>query len=165
MKINEQQAKIGLYILAGFLTYKFVFSILQKTGLVEDESDKGADKFKASEFLTPAPFIEWMKTNKDKNGNYLINYIDNPSVKMVFSGTVNDLFESKGFWNDDEENVYKIFRLQPSKIHISALSYYFLKAKGRSLPDYIAGFMNNNELNNLNKIVNSKPSTFNLQIN
>lgn len=159
MEMNEKTGKFILYAVAGFLAYKIVYSILRATGAVQTKEDIAADQFIASNYLTVEPYVNWMKEK-----GYFSN-IDNIAVRSLFAGQVQRIWDAKGFFNDDEEAVFSVFRAMPSKIHASAVAYYFGKIKNRSLPDYLAGFMNSSELALLNSILEKKPNTFNLTIN
>jgi len=159
MELNEKQGKFILYAVAAFLAYKVVYSILRATGAVDDKNDVIADQFISSIYLTPDPYKNWMRENGYES------YINNLAVRSLFAGSVERIWNAKGFFNDDEEAIFGVFRALPSKIHVSAVSYYFTQIKGRSLPDFLNGFMDSDELTFLNSIVNSKPSTFSLNIN
>jgi hypothetical protein len=142
------------YILPiGGLIFLVVFGkkILEKIGLVDSKNDKELEKNLGSKYLTPEPFLEFRK----KTGFKIPTYVED----SLINGFVKRLYDSKGFFNDDEDNVYQIFRSAQSKLQVSCFAYYFNQIKGRNLVEYLSSFLNSDEIARIGEIIEKKPTT------
>jgi hypothetical protein len=137
----------------GGVIFLFIFGkkILEKIGLVDSKNDKNLESNLSNKYLTPEPFLEYRK----KTGFKVPTYVED----SLINGFVQRLYNSKGFFNDDEDNVYSIFRSAQSKLQVSCFAYYFNQIKKRNLIEYLSSFLNSDEIARIGEIIEKKPTT------
>ena len=140
-----------LAIAAGI--FLFGRKILQGIGLVETKEEKELEKNLANKWLTPKPFNDFVKKT-----NFKIPAVFRMAVIPNF---VAEVYESKGFFSDDEEKLFSLFRRLQSKMQVSALAHFFQKEYGRDMASYLDSFLNESEIARLIDIVNQKPKEIN----
>jgi len=147
MNSKEINNYLPLLILVGvgFVGYKF----LQKIGLV--------------------------KTNKEvtdeNNVNNLIvnNAFDRTFWKQGGPGTliltaisadylVKSVYDSKGWFNDDEDKLYGVFKGLKTKSQVSYLSDIFWNKYKKDMISFIMGFLSNSDLVKLYNIIDKLPN-------
>jgi hypothetical protein len=136
----------------GGLIFLVIFGkkVLEKIGLVDSKDDKNLESNLSNKYLTAEPFLEFRK----KTGFKVPTYVED----SLINGFVKRLYDSKGFFNDDEDNVYSIFRSAQSKLQVSCFAYYFNQIKGRNLIEYLSSFLNSSEIARINEIIDKKPT-------
>jgi hypothetical protein len=70
---------------------------------------------------------------------------------------VNQLWDATGFFNDDEEAIYGVFRSLKTKSQVAALAKKFYELKGQDLYSYLKNYLNDSEMLVLSGIVDQKP--------
>ena len=70
---------------------------------------------------------------------------------------VNQLWDATGFFNDDEEAIYGVFRSLKTKSQVAALSKKFYELKGQDLYSYLKNYLNDSEMLTLSSIIDQKP--------
>lgn len=79
-------------------------------------------------------------------------------LTMAFSeNLVNQLWDATGFFNDDEEAIYGVFRSLKTKSQVSFLAKRFFDLKGQDLYNYLDNYLNDSEMLNVKGIIDSKP--------
>jgi hypothetical protein len=136
----------------GGLIFLVIFGkkVLEKIGLVDSKDDKNLESNLSNKYLTAEPFLEFRK----KTGFKVPTYVED----SLINGFVKRLYDSKGFFNDDEDNVYSIFRSAQSKLQVSCFAYYFNQIKGRNLIEYLSSFLNSSEIARISEIIDKKPT-------
>lgn len=70
---------------------------------------------------------------------------------------VNQLWDATGYFNDDEEAIYGVFRSLKTKSQVAALAKKFYELKGQDLYSYLKNYLNDSEMLTLSGIVDQKP--------
>ena len=73
---------------------------------------------------------------------------------------VDDLWDATGFYNDDEEKIYGVFRAMKTQSQIAALAKRFNQLKGKDLYSYLRDYLNDAELLIVKGIIDQKPKYF-----
>lgn len=150
MRITEEQAKIGAIAALVLVVIFAGKKILQTVGIVETQAEKDYEKNLQNSWLKPEQFKGWVK----KTGYKIPSQIEN----FVLPSLVAKIYDSKGFFNDDEDQVYNFFRALQSKMQCSAVAFYFEKTYERPLTEYLDSFLNASEVEKIVKIINQKPT-------
>ena len=120
--------------------------ILQALGVVNDSTDTAAQNFKDQNF--------W---------NYNKFLTDAPPSTLLLSSAfgynlAEQIYNSYGYFNDDEDTLFSIFRNLKTKSQVASLAYWFNKKYNKDLINYISSFLNSSELLALNDIIKVKPN-------
>jgi hypothetical protein len=119
--------------------------ILRFTGLIKNQSDVDANAILTGNAFDP-------KFWKKGGAGTLI--LTDASAKFL----AQSVYDSKGFFNDDEDKLYGVFKSLKTKSQVSYLADVFQHIYKRDMITYINSFMNNNELSVLKKIVDGLPN-------
>jgi hypothetical protein len=91
-----------------------------------------------------------------------INYWKAPGALILKDAAVTDfinkLNSAPGTFNDNEEQVYSVFRALNTKSQVSYLAYKWSQGSNISLYDYLTKFLSDKELYTVKKIIDSKPN-------
>lgn len=123
--------------------------IFQSLGLIEDKEDK-----KRNEALNTMQNADFWDFN-----NFLPTV---PEGANLFTTATTDLYverlwDATGFLNDNEEEIYGVFRAMPTKAAISFLAKRFFLKKNQDLYSYLDEYLWDSEMLVVAQIVNSKP--------
>ena len=152
--------KLILLIAAVFLIYK----LLDKFGLMGlSDAEKNAQKLSEGEALNDA-LDKNSKLGKAilKSTGKSLKTLNASDVKAItpnrpnMNNYVNQIWDAKGTFKDNEDMVYNVFRNLYSQFEINFFSKYFSVTKKRDLYGFLATFMNTNELSTLQNIIKSK---------
>ena len=140
--------KAGVSIAGLFIVYK----ILQKFGVIPSAASKQAEQNLIA--LESASVWDYNK--------FLSNL---PAGAKLLTQTgaaayVNDLWSATGYFNDDEQAIYGVFRAMKTQSQISALAKRFNELKGQDLYSYLKNYLNEEELLTVKKIIDTKPKYF-----
>lgn len=155
--------KWGLLIIILFVLLRE----LNKLGLLgKTEEDKKADALGDSNALAAAdvtnPIITKatitlpsgkVKTFKDMTAAERAALTPN---SKKFSEWINELWDASGTFNDNEDDVYDVFRKLYSQYETSIFAATFKVLKGKDLYTYLKSFMNNDELAQVYDITSKK---------
>jgi len=139
----------GVATLAGlYLVYK----VLQKIGVVQTAAANAAQQnlqqleaanyWDYNNFLAAAPA-----------GHALL-------TQAGAAAYVNDLWDATGTFNDDEEQIYGVFRAMKTKSQVAALAKRFNQLKSFDLYNYLENYLNESELLKVKAIIDQKPKYF-----
>lgn len=142
----DKDTRIFKIVLFGIGLY-FIYRFAQKIGVVKDESDIKSEELENASFWT-ADFYR----NAAKKGYEPLILTASRSRQLV-----NDLWDAKGVFNDNEEAVYGIFRSLSTKSQVSFLSERFYNIKGKDLIQWLNGFLSTEELAKIYNIVQKLP--------
>jgi hypothetical protein len=93
----------------------------------------------------------WLpKFYKDYLSRYSKVIILTPEAKKRLS---DKLWDAKGWYNDDEDAVYAVFREMNYQTSLSSLADYFLSYKGKDLLTWLKDFLSEDELKNISSII------------
>jgi hypothetical protein len=73
---------------------------------------------------------------------------------------VEDLWDATGYFNDDEEKIFGVFRAMRTQSQIAALAKRFNQLKNKDLYGYLKDYLNETELLTVKKIIDQKPKYF-----
>lgn len=73
-----------------------------------------------------------------------------------FNKWINQIWDSKGFFKDNEDKVYSVFRQMNSQFEINMFSKVFSTIKQRDLFGFLSTFMNDKELSIVYNIIKNK---------
>jgi hypothetical protein len=137
------------YIILGIAVFYLLNKGAQKLGLTESKEDKQAAGLLFSKWLNPQTYIDWRKKTGFK--------IPKQFEDFFIAGITQTIWDSKNFFNDDEEQLYSQFRKIQSKMQFSLISYYFQTQYKRNLGEFLNSFLSSDELLKVKSIINSKP--------
>lgn len=147
---NEEYTKYLLPVGIIIIFYIFGKKLLEKIGLSDSKNDVQLESNLSNKYLTPEPFLEFRKKTGFKVPVYAEDSLINAFVQR--------LWNSKGVFNDNEDEVYQIFRSAQSKLQVSCFAYYFNQIKGRNLIEFLSSFLNSDEIARIAEIINKKPN-------
>ena len=130
-KENQGLIKYGVGLLAaGFVGYK----LLQKFGIISTQKD--LDNAKLVDSYASGSVLQ--NSNVPINRGELLNEI---TLKEYY----NKLIKAHGFFNDNEELVYSVFRLLKNKQQLEQLVAYFNTNYNTDLYSYLDNFLSTSE--------------------
>ena len=109
------------------------------------------------EFIKTAGFKIAKKLNKPVNQ---LNAQDLNKFMPSLADTKNfvkSLADAKSVWDDDETKIYSAFRSVKSQFYLNRYNKYFVETIKKSIPDYLADFMNEKEISKIYTIIKNKP--------
>lgn len=123
--------------------------IFQALGFIEDKEEK--QKNEALSAMQNADFWDF--------NSFLATV---PEGANLFTTATTDIYVEKlwdatGVFNDNEEEIYGVFRAMPTKAAISFLAKRFFMKKGQDLYSYLDEYLWDSEMLVVANIVNSKP--------
>lgn len=138
--------KGGLIIGSG----AFLFYILKATGVIQSSAAKKAEAEKQKKITENAT-----STNSPFNPNF---YKNKPGAALITKAQAlayaEQIYDAVGLFNDNEAAIYAVFRQLKSKTQVSWLAANFYAEYGQDLYAFLADYLNDNELNTVNQIVN-----------
>jgi len=157
MKNTDQNIKTGLIIGGVFLGWQyFLKPLLEGLNLKETQSDKDqADSIKQGGGDNKTPITNpWDKAylkylqDTQKPGQTIVLLTQSSANNLV-----KQIYDSSGFFNDNEAQLYGAFRQLTYKTQLSQLSDNFYKTYKRDLYSFIKGFLNTEELATVTSMV------------
>ena len=140
--------KAGVTLAGIYLVYK----VLQKVGVIPTaEANQAAQNLQQlqaanywdyNNFLAAAP-----------PGHALL-------TQAGAAAYVDDLWDATGTFNDDEEQIYGVFRAMKTKSQVAALAKRFNQLKSFDLYNYLENYLNEEELLKVKGIIDQKPNYF-----
>jgi hypothetical protein len=167
--------KIGLYVGGGFLAYKAIKNLAETFGLVKTEQeqqvDTATDQASGSTVQTPEkpnPFLAFNPTYakalveayRKKYGNTWNNKAQLKIASKDYLKLAKLLNDSKGFFNDDEDKLYSVFRLIQTQFQLSSLSIIFNFYYKKDLLEYLKSFLSAEEIAPILNQVKNYPQYF-----
>ena len=130
----------GIILTVGLVGYFGIYRPLgKKLGFVKTKDDKAADKLEDLSFFNP----EIAKSH--------------PSRVTISENRANTLakiiYDSDGWFNDDEDNVNGAFREMGSKYNLSYVSQVFINRYNKDMHTYISKFLDSDELSDVYTII------------
>jgi hypothetical protein len=139
---QQDNSKYLLYGGGLVLLYVAGKKILQKLGVVETSADVAASQANAQldkeNYFDPAYYEERKKL-------YTVL-----SLADAGQSYAKKLYNAKGIFNDNEADVYGVFRALQSKTQVSLIAKAFFSLYGKDLKNYLqpsTGFLNDSEWN------------------
>lgn len=138
---------IGWGVGIGAAYFLLLRPILISTGVIDSAEDKQREKVE-SQFGTSlsSPFNpSWYKTVP---GAILITRATAENLAKI-------LYDGFGFWNDDEDKVYAVFRQLKAKTQVSWLADVFAQEYNADLYQFLRSRMSDSEMDIVHGIVNN----------
>ena len=166
--------KIGLYVGLAFVGYKAIKKLTETFGLTKSEADVETEQAieqagGSSVTIGNNPFLafnpgyaatlinDYNKTKAPK----VFNYINQFGTKAALLGGMPKLlYDSKGFFYDDPERTYNIFRLIQTQYQLAIVSSIFSTKYKKDLLTYLKSFLNSSELKVITDIVKNYPKYY-----
>lgn len=167
--------KIGLYVGGGFLAYKLIKNLAETFGLIktaqEQQLDTAIDQSSGSTIQTPDkpnPYLAFNPTYakalveayKKKYGNTWNNQAQLKISTTDFLKLAKLINEAQGFFNDDEDKLYSVFRLIQTQFQLSSLALIFNFYYKKDLLQYLKSFLSAEEIAPILDQVKNYPQYF-----
>ena len=133
----------GLYI---------VYKLAQKVGLIPSQESKAETQN-----------LQALQSATVWDYNKFLSSLPAGALLLTQGGAaayVDDLWDATGFYNDDEEKIYGVFRAMKTQSQIAALAKRFNQLKGKDLYSYLRDYLNDAELLIVKGIIDQKPKYF-----
>jgi len=140
--------KAGISLAGLFIVYR----LLQKTGLLPSAASNQA-----------AQNLQELESSNYWNYNDFLAKAPGGHALLTQSGAaayVDDLWNATGYFNDDEEKIYGVFRAMRTQSQIAALAKRFNQLKSKDLYGYLKDYLNETELLTVKRIIDQKPKYF-----
>jgi hypothetical protein len=148
MATKQDNSNYLLYGGALVLLYVAGNKIFQKLGIVETAADVQASQASAQvdkeNYFDPAYY-------EDRKKVYTIMSLEDKGLSYA-----KKLYNAKGIFNDNEADVYGVFRALQSKTQVSLIAKAFFGLYGKDLKNYLqpsTGFLNESEWNEVVNII------------
>jgi len=133
----------GLYI---------VYKLAQKVGIISSQESKAETQ--NLQALENASVWDYNKFLSSLPGGALL------LTQAGAAAYVDDLWSATGYFNDDEEAIYGVFRAMRTQSQIAALAKRFNQLKNQDLYNYLRNYLNDSEMLTVKKIIDQKPKYF-----
>jgi hypothetical protein len=133
----------GLYI---------VFKIAQKVGVIPSAASNQAQQN-----------LQQLETASYWDYNKFLSTVPAGALLLTQAGAeayVDDLWDATGYFNDDEDKIYGVFRAMKTKSQVAALAKRFNQLKSKDLYSYLDEYLNDEELLKVKAIIDQKPTYF-----
>lgn len=127
-KDNNNTGKIVLYTVGGLIAFSIVRELLENLGLWQSKESKDYDQEKANPYSFWNPLF-WRQGGE---GTLLLT---NAKCQWLY----NEIYESFGFFNDDESRIYSAFKTLKTQSQLSYFSWWLQNNKGTDLLDWLKG--------------------------
>jgi hypothetical protein len=140
--------KAGVTLAGLFIVYK----IAQKVGLIPSAASNAATQN-----------LQQLETANYWNYNDFLSKLPAGALLLTQAGAaayVDDLWDATGYFNDDEEKIYGVFRAMKTKSQVAALAKRFNQLKSKDLYSYLSEYLSDSELLKVKGIIDQKPTYF-----
>jgi len=140
--------KYGVTLAGLFIVYK----IAQKIGLLPSAEGKAEQQN-----------LQALEASTVWDYNKFLSSLPGGALLLTQAGAaayVNDLWNATGYFNDDEEAIYGVFRAMKTQSQIAALAKRFNQIKNKDLYSYLRDYLNDKELLKVKGIIDQKPKYF-----
>ena len=165
--------KIGLYMAGAFIAYKAIKKLAETFGLTKTEEEQGLD--------TATEEAGGSATQSQENSNPLLAFNPNYSNALVtawqkkfpnqtwntakqeaiprttYKAYALLILDAKGFFNDDEDRLYAVFRVIQTQYQLSLLSRVFSFYYKKDILEYLKSILNANKITPILKQVRNYP--------
>ena len=145
--------QIFMYGLISVIIIWIVYLLMKRIGLIEDRATIRLEK-DVEKSVSEISNTDIFNPNLYKESGY--GYAHLPSNETVNSWA-KGIKDSFGWFNDDEEQIYSIFRAMNNKLTVSQVSDCYAQLYSSDLFGDLRQYLNDRELAFLWKIIDSKP--------
>jgi hypothetical protein len=168
----SEYLKIGLYMAGAFVAYKAVKKLAETFGLIKTKEEEGLETAteQASQSSTEAiatnPLLSF---NPNYSTALIIAYKkkypskiwDQKKQLIVDTETISlmakNILDAKGFFDDDEDRLYDVFKVIQTQYQLGFLSKLFSVLYKKDLLEYLKSFLSAKELDPILKQVKNYP--------
>lgn len=137
--------KAGVTLAGIFIVYK----VLQKIGVIPTAESNQAEQ--NLQQLMAADYWDYNNFFAAAPANHLL------LTQAGAEAYVNDLWDATGYFNDDEEQIYGVFRQMKTKSQVASLAKRFNELKSFDLYNYLENYLDESELLKVKAIIDQKP--------
>jgi hypothetical protein len=152
--------KIGLYMAGAFVAYKAIKGLAETFGIIktkqEEELETATEQAGASSTQASSnPFLSFNPNYsnaliiafKKKYPQKTFNITQQEGIeRKKYLEFAKDILDAKGYFNDDEDRLYYIFRTIQTQYQLSVLSRIFSAYHKKDLLEYLKSFLKAEEL-------------------
>lgn len=143
-----------------------LYRILNKFGLVGSTADeKNAENLMSNVMMTgnqtaaPVQLVKAVSADLNKPQNKITaddikKYSPSSSIMLKW---LQDIKDADGYFNDNENLVYSVFRSMKNQVALYTFSQFFKVYENVDLIDYLKSFLDESELSTVYKIINALP--------
>lgn len=160
-----QFIQLAVVLLVLYLLYRFmggiknIFSTVGGTlGTSATEQEVAVNTtYKDVEFLDPVKGFKVLADN-GYGGAKVNQYFSKINFDSRQADNVAQMiYDAKGYFNDDENQVYMAFQRIPTRTAVSLVSHRFKSLYGKDLQAFLHSFMNATEFSTVLQIISKKP--------
>jgi hypothetical protein len=167
--------KIGLYMAGAFIAYKAIKGLAETFGIIKTKEESGLETAteQASQSSTEASSTNPLLSFSPLYSNALVvaykkkypskvwdvskqEKIDRPK----FLELAKDILDAKGYFNDDEDKLYNVFKTIQTQFQLSLLSRVFSTYYKKDLLEYLKSILNADEIAPILNQVKNYPQYF-----
>jgi len=140
--------KAGVAIAGLYIVYK----IAQKVGVIPTAESNAAQQN-----------LQQLETASYWDYNKFLSTVPAGALLLTQAGAaayVDDLWDATGYFNDDEDKIFGVFRAMKTKSQVAALAKRFNQLKSKDLYSYLDEYLNDEELLKVKAIIDQKPTYF-----
>lgn len=157
----QEYLKIGLYMAGAFVAYKAIKGLAETFGIIKTKQEEGLETAtqEAGQSATQASNTNPFLSFNPNYSNALIIAFKKKFPAKTFNITqqeglerkkylelAKDILDAKGYFNDDEDKLYYIFRTIQTQYQLSVLSRIFSAYYKKDLLEYLKTFLKAEEL-------------------
>lgn len=167
--------KIGLYMAGAFIAYKAIKGLAETFGIIKTKEESGLETAteQASQSSTEASSTNPLLSFSPLYSNALVvaykkkypskvwdvskqEKIDRPK----FLELAKDILDAKGYFNDDENKLYNVFKIIQTQYQLSLLARVFSTYHKKDLLEYLKSILNADEIAPILNQVKNYPQYF-----
>ena len=146
-KFNPAMFTGYIYILVAVIILIVVFQIMRRTGLIKSKEQRKRSK-ESQELKTEKKFIAQTLNSSDLFKPITFQSVSKTRLlpEETARQKAKDIKRAFGFLNDDEEQIYGVFRSLTDKIQVSQISFYYLAKYNSDMVGDLIDSLNKKEL-------------------
>lgn len=171
----SEYLKIGLYMAGAYIAYKAIKGLAETFGIIKTKEETGLETAteQASQSSTEASSSNPLLSFSPLYSNALVvayqkkfpskiwdvskqEKIDRPK----FLELAKDILDAKGYFNDDEDKLYNVFKTIQTQFQLSLLSRVFSTYYKKDLLEYLKSILNADEIAPILNQVKNYPQYF-----
>lgn len=167
--------KIGLYMAGAFIAYKAIKGLAETFGIIKTKEESGLETAteQASQSSTEASTTNALLSFSPLYSNALVEaYLkkfagktwDTKKQEKIdrskFLELAKDILDAKGYFNDDENKLYNVFRIIQTQYQLSLLARVFGTYHKKDLLEYLKSILNADEIAPILNQVKNYPQYF-----
>lgn len=170
MADTSTNVKTAIQIALGTAALLAIYKIMQKFGLIQTGAEAKEEQAttQASGSSTEVDFNNpmlsfnpnyWQTIFKDivkKNNKVFVDW-KIQKIPLNYYDLANQVYDAKGFFHDDNEKLYSVFRNIQTQYQLSNVAFYFDLKYKKDMLEYIKSFLNSDEIERIFDMVKNYP--------